>query len=156
MHGKRILSALVFGALCLMSLPCPFVSAQAAAAGREYESGMVLQIESREAVIDVVARVQLDFGMCVFDAAGDITHYLHSTVDHQLNATDLARLPEHGFTSLLESPGPQPPALARLAVLDRTTGNLGIVDVSRPLPIDSQTSQAEKKKTLVGDIRAFG
>jgi hypothetical protein len=44
----------------------------------------------------------------------------------------------------------------RLAVLDRNTGNLGIVDVSRPLPIDAQTSNAKKKHRLIGDIRAFG
>jgi hypothetical protein len=103
-----------------------------------------------------VPRVQLDFGMCVFDAAGEVAHYLHSTVDHQMNATDIARLPDHGFVSFLEAPGPEPPALARLAVLDRNTGNLGVVDVSRPLPIAAQTSQAGKKKKLLGDIRAFG
>ncbi|MGB8259428.1 MAG: PA14 domain-containing protein [Terracidiphilus sp.] len=101
-------------------------------------------------------RVQLDFGMCVFDAAGEVADYLHSTVDHQLNAADLARLPEHGIASILEAPGPEPPALARLAVLDRNTGNLGVVDVSRPLPVAVQTSQAGKKKKLIGDIRAFG
>jgi hypothetical protein len=103
-----------------------------------------------------VPRVQLDFGMCVFDAAGEVADYLHSTVDHQLNAADIARLPDRGFVSLLEAPGPQPPALARLAVLDRNTGNLGVVDVSRPLPIAAQTSQAGKKRKLIGDIRAFG
>jgi hypothetical protein len=103
-----------------------------------------------------IPRVQLDFGMCVFDAAGEVAHYLHSTVDHQLNAADLARLPEHGFVSFLESPGPEPPALARLAVLDRNTGNLGVVDVSRPLPITVQMGQAGKKRKLIGDIRAFG
>jgi hypothetical protein len=103
-----------------------------------------------------VPRVQLDFGMCVFDAAGEVAHYLHSSVDHQLNAADIGRLPEHGFVSILEAPGSEPPALARLAVLDRNTGNLGVVDVSRPLPIAGQTSQTEKKKKLIGDIRAFG
>ena len=103
-----------------------------------------------------VPRVQLDFGLCVFDAAGEIARYLHSTVDHELNSADLARLPSHGFVSLLEAPGPEPPALARLAVLDRTTGNLGVVDVSRPLPISAETKQAEKKRLFIGDIRAFG
>ena len=103
-----------------------------------------------------VPRVQLDFGVCVFDAAGEVAHYLHSTVDHQMNTTDIARLPDHGFVSFLEAPGPEPPALARLAVLDRNTGNLGVVDVSRPLPIDIQKRQTEKKKKLIGDIRAFG
>jgi hypothetical protein len=103
-----------------------------------------------------VPRVQLDFGMCVFDADGEVARYLHSTVDHQLNAGDIARLPEHGFASLLEAPGKEPPVLARLAVLDRNTGNLGVVDVSRPLPVAAQTSQAGKKKKLIGDVRAFG
>jgi hypothetical protein len=103
-----------------------------------------------------IPRVHLDFGMCVFGADGEVVKYLHSTVDHQLNATDIARLPDHGFVSILEAPGPEPPALARLAVLDRNTGNLGVVDVSRPLPIAAQSSQAEKKKKLIGDIRVFG
>ena len=107
-------------------------------------------------VYGAVPRVQLDFGMCVFDADGEVAHYLHSTVDHQLNPADMAKLPAHGFVSLIEAPGPEPPALARLAVLDRTTGNLGVVDVSRPLAIAAQTSHAEKRRKLVGDIRAFG
>ena len=103
-----------------------------------------------------IPRVQLDFGMCAFDADGEVTDYLHSTVDHQLSAADIARLPDHGFVSLLEAPGPEPPALVRLAVLDRNTGNLGVVDVSRPLPIAAQSSHAEKKRKLIGDIRTFG
>jgi hypothetical protein len=103
-----------------------------------------------------IPHVQLDFGMCVFDAAGEVVNYLNSTVDHQLNAADIARLQTHGFSSLLEAPGAEPPALARLAVLDRNTGNLGVVDVSRPLSIDTQTSQAKGKRKLIGDIRAFG
>jgi hypothetical protein len=103
-----------------------------------------------------VPRVQLDFGMCFFDSAGEVADYLHSTVDHQLNGADIARLPEHGFVSLLEAPGPKPPALAVLAVLDRNTGNLGVVDVSRPLPITAQMGPAGEKRKLIGDIRAFG
>lgn len=103
-----------------------------------------------------VPRVQLDFGMCVFDEAGEVAGYMHSTVDHQMNATDVARLPSRGLVNLLDAPGKEPPVLARFAVLDRNTGNLGIVDVSRPLPINAQTKQAEKKRKLIGDIRAFG
>jgi hypothetical protein len=101
-------------------------------------------------------RVQLDFGMCIFDADGEVANYLHSTVDHQINDADIARLQDRGFVSLLDAPGKEPPVLARLAVLDRNTGNLGIVDVSRPLPIDAQTGHAKKKRRLIGDIRAFG
>jgi hypothetical protein len=103
-----------------------------------------------------VPHVQLDFGMCVFDAAGEVADYLHSTVDHQLNDADIARLQNHGFVSLLDAPGKEPPVLARLAVLDSNTGNLGVVDVSRPLPIEAQTDHTKKKRQLIGDIRAFG
>jgi len=105
---------------------------------------------------DAVPRLQLDFGMCIFDAEGKVAEYLHSAVDHQLNPADIARLPSRGLVSLLEVPGREPPALARLAVLDRNTGNLGIVDVSRPLSVSLQTGQERKKPRLNGDIRAFG
>lgn len=121
-----------------------------------YEAAIKPESLNAIGINGAVPRVQLGFGMCVFDASGEIADYMHSTVDHQLNAADIARLPEHGFVSILEAPGPEPPALARLAVLDRTTGNLGVVDVSRPLPIADQTSQARKKRKLIGDIRAFG
>ena len=103
-----------------------------------------------------VPRVQLDFGMCVFDGDGEVVDYLQSSVDHALNSGDMARLQNRGFVSLLEAPGTQPPALARLVVLDRNTGNLGIVDVSRPLPVADQTKKGQKKRHLIGDIRAFG
>jgi hypothetical protein len=107
-------------------------------------------------VYGAVPRVQLDFGMCVFDADGEVAHYLRSTVDHQLSPADMDKLPTRGFVSLLEAPGPEPPALVRLAVLDRTTGNLGVVDVSRPLTVAAQQAHAEKRRKLIGDIRAFG
>lgn len=121
-----------------------------------YEAAIKPESLSEIGFNGAVPRLQLDFGVCVFDVDGEIAHYLHSTVDHRLNAADLARLPTHGFVSLLEAPGKEPPALARLAVLDRLTGNLGVVDVSRPLPIAAQTSKAERKRKLIGDIRSFG
>jgi len=102
------------------------------------------------------SRVQLDFGICTFDAEGEVVDYLHSTMDQQMNDADMARLQNHGFVSLLDVPGKEPPVLARLAVLDRNTGNLGIVDVARPLSITDQTSQAKEETRLIGDIRGFG
>jgi len=111
---------------------------------------------SQIGVTGALPRIQLEFGVCIFDADGEVVQYMHSTVDHQLNEADLARLPTHGFVSLLDAPGKLPPVLARLAVLDRNTGNLGTVDVARPVPVDTQKSAAKKKKKLIGDIRAFG
>lgn len=120
----------------------------AAPGGSTIRYAVAIKPESLSAIgiNGAVPRVQLNFGVCVFDAAGEVARYLHSTVDHQMNATDIARLPDHGFVSFLEAPGPEPPALARLAVLDRNTGNLGVVDVSRPLPIAAQSIQGEKEE----------
>jgi len=56
MSGKPFLFVPVFGAICLVSLPGPSALAQAAPSGQEYEPGTVLLVESREAVLDVVAR----------------------------------------------------------------------------------------------------
>jgi hypothetical protein len=100
--------------------------------------------------------VQLDFGMCVFDSGGEVIDYLHSSVNHTLNAADLARLPSRGYVNVIEIPGAEAPAMARLVVLDRATGNLGVVDVSRPVPVAVQTGKAKKKPKLIGDVRAFG
>ncbi len=127
-------------------------------AGRATRYAAVIKPESLSqiGITGVLRHVQLDFGICVFDADGEVANYMYSTVDHQINDADMARLQNHGFVSLLDAPGKEPPVLARLAVLDRNTGNLGIVDVSRPLPIAAQTSQAEKKMKLIGDIRTFG
>jgi hypothetical protein len=129
-----------------------------AGSGRATRYAAVIKPESLSqiGISGALPRVQLDFGMCTFDDAGEVIDYLHSTVDHQLNAADIARLQDRGFVSLLDAPGKEPPILARLAVLDRNTGNLGIVDVSRPLPIDAQTGHAKKKRRFIGDIRAFG
>lgn len=100
--------------------------------------------------------VQLDVGMCRFDPSGEIADYLSSTVDRQLDAAEVARLSSQGYISYLKTAGSRQIAIARLAVIDRNTGNLGIVDVSRPLPIAAQAIQTESKQKTVGDIRAFG
>jgi hypothetical protein len=124
--------------------------------GTRYAVAILPSSLSDVGIKDAIPRVQLDFGVCTFDADGEVTGYLHSTVDHQLNAADVARMGDHGFVTLLEAPGTEPPALARLAVLDRSTGNLGVVDVSQPLSTAAQATLAKKKRKLVGDIRAFG
>jgi hypothetical protein len=101
-------------------------------------------------------RLQLDFGMCLFNAEGEVTGYMHTSLDREMKDADVARLQGDGFVSLMEVPGKVPPALARLAVLDRNTGNLGTVDVVRPLSVVTQTRRVRSEPRLVGDIRAFG
>ncbi|MGA2500301.1 MAG: hypothetical protein ABSH20_21375, partial [Tepidisphaeraceae bacterium] len=101
-------------------------------------------------------RVQLDFGMCTFDATGGFAQYLHSSMDHQLNADELARTTSRGLVNLLEIPGAEPPPLARLVVRDRVTGNLGIVDVARPVTLAAQSDHDKALSRPVGSIRSFG
>jgi hypothetical protein len=100
--------------------------------------------------------VQLDFGMCTFDATGAFVQYLHSTVDKQMDAAFFAKAQQKGLSNVLEVPGPKPPELARLVVRDRVTGNLGIVDVSRPVSLEEQSDKLKALTRPVGSVRSFG
>jgi hypothetical protein len=100
------------------------------------------------------AHVQLDFGMCTFDALGAFVQYLHSTVDRELTAEEFTRAQLRGLSNVLEVPSREAPYLARLVVRDRTSGNLGIVDVARPVSLAAQAAQAISRP--VGSVRSFG
>ena len=100
--------------------------------------------------------VRLDFGMCTFDASGQFLKYMKSSSDRTVSAADFDRIQAHGLGNVLEIPGAKPPYLARFVVRERETGNLGIVDVARPLTV---VEQADKDKMLLrptGSIRSFG
>lgn len=101
-------------------------------------------------------RLRLDFGICLFDATGEITGFLHSYSERQLTDSDRSRMLEHGLIIVLEVPGNELPVLARVAVLDRSTGNLGIIDVAQPLSIVTQSDPAKRQGRISGDIRGFG
>lgn len=100
--------------------------------------------------------VQLDFGMCTFDATGAFVQYLHSTVDREVGKEVFARAQQKGLSNVLEIPGAEPPDLARLVVRDRVTGNLGIVDVSRPVSLAAQGDKSKAIARPVGSVRSFG
>ena len=100
--------------------------------------------------------IKLDFGMCTFDATGQFLEYMKSSASRTVAAADFDRVEGHGLGTLLEIPGKNPPYLARFVVRERLTGNLGIVDVARPLTV---AEQSEKEKMLLrptGSIRSFG
>jgi hypothetical protein len=102
---------------------------------------------------DTNKHVQLDFGLCTFDPKGGLLQYMHSISDRQLTAEDAKRAQTRGLPNLLEIPGDQPPAMARLVVRDRVTGNMGIVDVSRPVSLDNA---AKELMAPNGNARVFG
>ena len=97
--------------------------------------------------------VHLDYGMCTFDTSGNLAQYFHMSHDHQLTAPELESAEAHGFASMLEIPG-DTPRLVRLVVREHETGNLGIVDVSRPL--SGQADRDKFQAPPVGTVRAFG
>jgi hypothetical protein len=101
------------------------------------------------------AHVHLDFGMCTFDASGDLAQYFHSSYEHQLTPAELESAQARGLGHMLEIPG-DTPHLARLVVREHETGNLGIVDVSRPVSLAGQGDQDKFRAPPVGTIRAFG
>lgn len=100
-------------------------------------------------------RIHLDFGMCTFDASGDLAQYFHTSYEHQLTPDEVATAQIRGLGHILEIPG-NVPHLARLVVREHETGNLGIVDVSRPVSLAGQSDQDRFRPPPVGTIRAFG
>ncbi len=100
-------------------------------------------------------RVHLDFGMCTFDASGNVAQYFHTSHDHQLTPSEVESAQAHGYGTELEIPG-ETPHLVRLVVREHETGNLGIVDVSRPVSLAGQGGQDKFELPPVGTVRAFG
>lgn len=78
-------------------------------------------------------QLQLDYGACNFDAAGQPLNYMRASTDQVLTSVEYARVLAHGFHRFFEFPVPKGLAMTRFVVRDRETGNLGAVDIlSRP------------------------
>jgi hypothetical protein len=100
-------------------------------------------------------RVHLDFGMCTFDTSGNVAQYFHTSSDRQLTPSEVADAQAHGLEKQLEIPG-DTPYLVRLVVREHETGNMGIVDVSRPVSLAGHGDQDKFHPPPVGTVRAFG
>jgi PA14 domain len=74
-------------------------------------------------------RVQLDYGACTFDRNGRLLRYFNSAADRMLTSQEYAQAVVHGFPNLLEFPRMTDAAMMRVVVRDRTTGNIGNVDL---------------------------
>jgi len=79
-------------------------------------------------------QLQLDYGACNFNAAGKPINYMNASTDQVLTSVEFARVQAHGFNRLFYFAPPRDLAMTRFVVRDRTTGNLGMVDVTFPLP----------------------
>jgi hypothetical protein len=99
--------------------------------------------------------VHLDVGMCTFDASGNFAQYFHTSSDRQLTPSEFADAQAHGLEKQVEIPG-ETPYLVRLVVREHETGNMGAVDVSRPVSLTGQSGQEKFQAPPVGTVRAFG
>jgi hypothetical protein len=86
-------------------------------------------------------QVQLEFGACTFDRATPTGKYRHWTLVKELSPAEMDQAQARGLTNMLEIPGE--PDLARFVVRDRETGNLGVVEVAKPLVLAAQADRAK-------------
>jgi hypothetical protein len=78
--------------------------------------------------------LQLDYGACNFNAAGQPINFMTATTDQVLTPVEYARAEAHGLPRILEFASPADLAMTRFVVRDRATGNLGLADVVSVLP----------------------
>ncbi len=74
-------------------------------------------------------RVQIDYGVCTFNASDWPIRFFQASLDQILTPADYARALARGFPHIFELPTIPSLALTRIVVRDRATGNLGATDV---------------------------
>jgi hypothetical protein len=79
--------------------------------------------------VGVDRRVQIDYGVCTFNAAGRPIRFFQASLDQILTSAEYARALALGFPHIFELPAIPSLALTRILVRDRATGNLGATDV---------------------------
>jgi hypothetical protein len=99
-------------------------------------------------------RVQLDYGMCNFDTAGQPIDYMHGSLDQVLTPLEYARALAHGFPHLIDFPAPVHIGLTRFVVRDLVTGNIGSADVVFPTPEPPQPPRSELAQSNKDDLTA--
>ena len=126
---------------------------------------LVVQADSLAfiALSDEARRVQLDYGICTFNAAGLPLNFMHTSVERVLEPIEYERALVHGFANLVEFPKLGVPALARFVVRDRETGNLGSIDVATAPAVPNELINAkwlaetrERRAQLPQDTGSFG
>jgi PA14 domain len=88
-------------------------------------------------LLDGPRHVELDYGVCTFDSAGNSQVYIHAVADRVLPTEEYAQSLAHGFGNTVELSRKGNPVFARFVVRDRHTGNVGSVGVViPPIPDD--------------------
>ena len=92
-------------------------------------------------------QVQLDYGMCTFDAEGLPLTYGHTSIERVLTPLEYEQAMSHGFLEQIELPGEAEVALVRFVVRDRQTGNLGTLTAAIANPARDALLAAQKEET---------
>jgi hypothetical protein len=115
------------------------------------------------ALSDEARKVQLDYGICTFDATGSPFSFMHTSLERVLEPIEYERALVHGFANLVEFPKSGNPALARFVVRDRATGNLGSIEVATTPDVPNESTHAkwlaetrERRSLLPQDTGSFG
>ncbi len=136
------------------------LSARLVATGSTTSARYALSIRSESlgfiAISDEAQRVDLDYGICTFDASGMPLQFMRASTERVLTTVEFERAMIHGLPNLLDLPDTGTPAYARFVVRDRATGNLGSVDVANPLATPEEPAEHGRVAPPAGSIRAFG
>ncbi len=95
-------------------------------------------------------QVQLDYGMCTFDAEGLPLNFMYTSIERVLTPVEYEQALARGFLEQIELPRQGEAAVVRFVVRDRKTGNLGAltVDIANPEQDALQAAQREETTKL--------
>jgi hypothetical protein len=92
-------------------------------------------------------QVQLDYGICTFDAEGLPLSYMQTSIERVLTPVEYEQTVARGFEEQIQLPGQGQAAVARFVVRDRKTGNLGTLAVTIPNPTRNALEAAQREET---------
>jgi hypothetical protein len=92
-------------------------------------------------------QVQLDYGMCTFDAEGLPLTFMYTSIERVLTPIEYEQAMARGFLEQIELPGQGEAAVVRFVVRDRKTGNLGALTVAIANPAHDALQAAQREET---------
>jgi len=101
-------------------------------------------------------KVQLDYGACTFSQEGKPLQYSHISAEKILTPAQYAEVLDKGYPNTLQLPLTGDPALARIVVRDRSTGNMGWINVATGIDKPAAAGKTEGAETVEGVPTSFG
>jgi hypothetical protein len=93
-------------------------------------------------------QIQLDYGICTFDADGLPLKYMQTSIERGLTPVEYEQAMQRGFEEQIQLPRQGEAALVRFVVRDRKTGNLGTLTVTIPNPARDALVTAQREERI--------